>query len=307
MCIAAYTFNDFLLPQYYARKKYLVFGVLTVLLFYITSALDRVINVYVYEPLFRKPPFTQESIGQIFGDIPFLITSYLSPVIIASLIMTFEKVVRQKQAAENRNIELERDKNRAELNALKSQLHPHFLFNTLNNLYALTVQKSDKAPETVATLSAMLDYILYQCNDKLVPLEKEVELLEHYIALEKLRYGDEIAIQTKYAFAKAETLIAPLLLLSIVENAFKHGASGSLDTPEIHINMWQEEAILFVEVKNTKNESQQPDKTGYSKGIGQSNVQQQLALLYTDFSYDVTDENGWYSVALRLNTTAIND
>lgn len=307
MCIAAYTFNDFLLPQYYARKKYLVFGVLTVLLFYITSALDRVINVYVYEPLFREPPFTQESIGQIFGDIPFLIASYLSPVIIASLIMTFEKVVRQKQAAENRNIELERDKNRAELNALKSQLHPHFLFNTLNNLYALTVQKSDKAPETVATLSAMLDYILYQCNDKLVPLEKEVELLEHYIALEKLRYGDEIAIQTKYAFAKAETQIAPLLLLSIVENAFKHGASGSLETPEIHINMWQEETNLFVEVKNTKNETQQQDRTGYSKGIGQSNIQQQLALLYTDFSYDVTDENGWYSVALRLNTTAIND
>jgi hypothetical protein len=414
MLIAAYTFNDYLLPQYYAQKKYLVFGVLTILLFYVTSALDRVVNVYVYEPLFREPPFVQESIKQIFSDIPFLIGTYLSPVLIASITMTFERVIRQKQAAENRNIELERDKNRAELNALKSQLHPHFLFNTLNNLYALTVQKSDKAPETVATLSEMLDYILYQCNDRLVPLQKEVDLLENYITLERLRYGDDIAITTVYAFAKADSnvtqnfskgtneenvtqnlskgtneenvtqnlskgtneenvaqnlskgtnednvtqnlskgtneenvtqnfskgtneenvtqnlskgtneenvtlslskgnaggadlLIAPLLLLSIVENAFKHGASGSIATPEIHINIRQEGDQLFVEVKNTKSPSQQQDPTGYSKGIGVSNVQRQLALLYSDFSYEVTDENGWFAVALRLNTTAIND
>jgi LytS/YehU family sensor histidine kinase len=307
MLIAAYTFNDYLLPQYYAQKKYLVFAVLTVLLFYVTSALDRVVNVYVYEPLFREPPFVQESIKQIFSDIPFLIGTYLTPVLIASITMTFERVIRQKQAAENRNIELERDKNRAELNALKSQLHPHFLFNTLNNLYALTVQKSDKAPETVATLSEMLDYILYQCNDRLVPLQKEVDLLENYITLERLRYGDDIAITSEYAFAKAGTQIAPLLLLSIVENAFKHGASGSITTPEIHINIRQEGDQLFVEVKNTKSPSQQQDPTGYSKGIGVSNVQRQLALLYSDFSYEVTDENGWFAVALRLNTTAIND
>lgn len=307
MLIAAYTFNDYLLPQYYTKKKYVVFGILTVLLFYVTSAMDRVINVYVYEPLFREPPFIQESIQQIFSDVPFLITSYLTPMLFASFIMTFEQVVREKQAAQKRNTELERDKNRAELNALKSQLHPHFLFNTLNNLYALTVQKSDKAPETVATLSAMLDYILYQCNDKLVLLYKEVELLENYIALERLRYGDEITIRTDYAFAKADTVIAPLLLLSMVENAFKHGASGSIETPEIQIKIWEEGVMLYIEVKNTKNSIQQQDSTGYSKGIGLSNVQQQLALLYADFSYEVTDANGWYDVALRLNTAAIND
>ncbi|MFT5864003.1 MAG: hypothetical protein ACI828_002671, partial [Flavobacteriales bacterium] len=105
----------------------------------------------------------------------------------------------------------------------------------------------------------------------------------------------------------ADLLIAPLLLLSIVENAFKHGASGSIATPEIHINIRQEGDQLFVEVKNTKSPSQQQDPTGYSKGIGVSNVQRQLALLYSDFSYEVTDENGWFAVALRLNTTAIND
>jgi sensor histidine kinase YesM len=331
MLIAAYTFNDYLLPHFYAKRKYLVFGVMTLLLFYVCSALDRMINVYVYEPLFRDPPFVQESIQQILSEVSFLIGGYLPSLLIASLIMTLDNIIREKRAAENRNLELERDKNMAELNALKSQLHPHFLFNTLNNLYALTVQKSDKAPETVATLSAMLDYILYQCNDKLVPLKKEVELLENYIALEKLRYGGEIKIRTEYAFAKAvqsfiegdvqsvttspskcpaewaETKIAPLLLLSIVENSFKHGASGSVGTPEIHINIREEGKQLFIEVNNTKNAAQQLDVTGYSKGIGVPNVKRQLALLYSDFSYEETDENGWFMVALRINTTAIND
>tara|TARA_R110002051_G_scaffold3395_1_gene18369 strand:- start:143782 stop:144870 length:1089 start_codon:yes stop_codon:yes gene_type:complete len=331
MLIAAYTFNDYLLPHFYAKRKYLVFGVLTLLLFYVCSALDRMINVYVYEPLFRDPPFGQESIQQILSEVSFLIGGYLPSLLIASLIMTLDNIIREKRATENRNLELERDKNMAELNALKSQLHPHFLFNTLNNLYALTVQKSDKAPETVATLSAMLDYILYQCNDKLVPLKKEVELLENYIALEKLRYGGEIKIRTEYAFAKAvqssiegdvqsvttspskcppewtETKIAPLLLLSIVENSFKHGASGSVGTPEIHINIREEGKQLFIEVNNTKNAAQQLDVTGYSKGIGVPNVKRQLALLYSDFSYEETDENGWFTVALRINTSAIND
>jgi len=305
MLIAAYTFNEYLMPKFYATKRYLPFALFSLMLFYVCSGLDRVVNVYVYEPLFREPPFDQEPLYQIFTDIPFLITAYLSPVLLASFSMTFERVVRQKQVAENKNIELQRDRNKAELNALKSQLHPHFLFNTLNNLYALTVQKSDKAPETVATLSEMLDYILYQCNDKLVSLKKEINLVENYIALEKLRYGDEITVCSQYAFAKADTQIAPLLLLSIVENAFKHGASGSTEIPEIHIDIKEEGTTLFIVVKNTKNSTQQEDTTGYSKGIGVKNIKQQLDLLYTDYTYEVTNENGWYKVDLRINTDLV--
>lgn len=314
MLIAAYTFNEFLIPQYYEFKKYHKFTIGVLALFYLTSALDRFINVYVYEPLFRKPPFEQESVVQIVTDISFLITGYLPPLLIAAFAMLFERVVRSKRIIENQNIELERDKNRAELNALKSQLHPHFLFNTLNNLYTLTIQKSDKAPETVITLSAMLDYMLYQCNDNVVPLSKEIELLENYISLELLRYGEEIEITFNKPAVKtvnencSDPLIAPLLLLSIVENAFKHGASGSIKKPQIHIELSLEGSTLLFNVKNTKNEGGlQVDSTGYSKGIGVSNITQQLALLYSDFSYDVTDTNGWYCVALRLNTANRND
>lgn len=315
MLLAAYMFNEVLIPTYFYPKKYVLFGVSSIIVFYLTAALDRVINVYVYEPLFRDGDFEQESIGQILTEIPFLISAYIPPLLIASLAMTFERVVREKQVAESRNIELERDKNLAELNALKSQLHPHFLFNTLNNLYALTVQKSDKAPETVATLSAMLDYILYQCNEKLVPLEKEIELLENYVNLERLRYGDDITICIEYTFGKPalsgveviETQIAPLLLLSIVENAFKHGASGSLGSPEIHIDLHQKEEQLYFTVRNTKNETPQKDETSYSKGIGVLNLKQQLTLLYRDFDYQVTEEKEWYTAALRIDTEKVHD
>lgn len=301
--IAAYGFNTVLLQYYYKTKKYLLFGIFSVVLFYVASALDRVFTVYVYEPIFREPPFEQESIVQIFSDWEFLIGGYLIPLLMATFAMTIDRIITQKNRNEKAILQLERDKNKAELGALKAQIHPHFLFNTLNNLYALTLQKSDKAPETVATLSSMLDYMLYQCNDKLVPLEKEVTLLENYIVLERLRYGDDIEI----AFAKAystnpKTQIGPLILLSIVENAFKHGASGSTEIPKIHIDLQQEGSQLYFTVKNTKNTEQQSDDTAYTKGIGISNIKKQLELLYTDYSYQVTDENGWYCVALRIHT-----
>ncbi len=306
MLLAAYIFNELLIPRYYRKNEYVVFTVLMLALFYLTAALDRVINVYVYEPLFREGTFSQESVGMIFSDYPFLISGYLPPILIATFAMNIQKVLREKQQAESRNASLERDKNRAELNALKSQLHPHFLFNTLNNLYALTVQKSDKAPETVEKLSQMLDYILYQCSDRVVPLEKEVELLENYLSLERLRYDDNIEIVLDKAYSK-HTQIAPLLLLSIVENAFKHGASASLGKPEIHIDLREEGEQLYITVRNTKNETIQSHDTKYTKGIGIANVKQQLEIVYPDFDYDVTDINGWYTVALRLNTTKSYD
>ena len=197
MIFAAYTFNFVLISKLYKKKNYFLFTVSSVLLFYLAAVLDRAINVHVYEPFFREPPFRQESLITIATDLPFLITSYLPPLLIATFTMTFNKMLRDKRKSEQRNIELERDKNLTELNALKSQLHPQFLFNTLNNLYALTLQKSDKAPETVATLSDMLDYILYQCNDRIVSIHKEQKLITDYIALERLRYGDAIGIETK--------------------------------------------------------------------------------------------------------------
>jgi len=312
MMLTAYLFNDILLPHWYTAKKYLIFGLLVILLFYTAGVLDRMINVYVYEPLFREGTFRQEPLFEILSDVSFLFEGYIPALLTATLIMTLDRLVNRKNIVERQNIQLERDKKIAELNVLKAQIHPHFLFNTLNNLYALTVKKSDKAPETVATLSTMLDYMLYQCNDRLVPLEKEVQLLENYMALEQLRYGDTLDV----AFAKCypepvegaytqDAKIAPLILLSIVENAYKHGVSAATEHPKIQIDLKQEEDIMWFTVKNTIPPQKQQDSTGYTKGIGVQNIKQQLGLLYRDFSYTVDITNGWYCVALRINLSDV--
>ena len=307
MLLAAYLFNDWMLPTLYQKKRYLLFALCSLTLFYLSAALDRTINVHIYEPLFREPPFVQESLLKILSEYPYLITSYLPPILIATFSMTFDNLLREKRKSERRNAELERDKNAAQLSALKSQLHPHFLFNTLNNLYALTLQKSDKAPETVATLSEMLDYILYQCNDRLVPLVNEVKLIQNYIALERLRYGDQISIQTNFELENSDSKIAPLLLLSIVENAFKHGVSASLHKAEIQIELRQNEEEIQFEVKNTYSPHKPEDNTGYSKGIGVKNLRLQLDLLYPEYSYETTQKDEWFCVALRINTSKVYD
>ena len=309
MLVAAYVFNDVLLPRYYAAQRYVSFAVLTILLCYGSSALDRIINVHLYEPFFRTPPFTQESVLEILVNVRFLFTGYLTPILLTTFIMTFERTLRQKQRVEQLNMQLERDKNLLQLNALKAQVHPHFLFNTLNNLYALSLQKSDKTPATIATLSEMLDYMLYQCNERFVPLTKEIQLLENYITLEQLRYGDGISIvfDKDLDTSHSEPSIAPFILLSLVENAFKHGSSRMLEKPQVKLHLRQEGGSVVFYVGNSKNPVKDSDPTGYTKGIGVPNVKQQLALLYKDFNYEVADGDHWYSVTLTLNTLLLHD
>jgi len=305
MLFAAYTFNDIIIPFLFRKRRYPLFLLCTLLLFYAASALDRVVNVYVYEPLFRKDDFEQESLVEIFTHIDYLFSAYLPPLLVAVVALSLITVTIEKNRYERQNLKLERDKNRAELNVLKAQIHPHFLFNTLNNLYALTVQKSDNAPKMVESLSSMLDYILYRCNDRLVSLADEVQLVKDYISLEQLRYGEEIAIVFDVDLEKAadqSTQIAPLLLLSIVENTFKHGVSNQTEGLEIemHFSVVAHE-VLFV-AKNTKSAEKQVDEMNYTKGIGISNVKQQLQLLYGDSHFHQTDLGNWYIVELRINT-----
>lgn len=188
------------------------------------------------------------------------------------------------------------------LTFLKAQIHPHFLFNTLNNLYVLTLQKSEKAPTTVLKLSEMLDYILYQCNDTRVTIEKETALIQNYIELEKLRYGDRLKLELEENIDNKNVLIAPLVLISIVENAFKHGASGAIDTPTIKISIEVKNHQLSFHVYNTKARIAQKDETNYKHGIGLKNTKKQLELLYPDrHSIEIKEEDVSYSVKLDVD------
>jgi LytS/YehU family sensor histidine kinase len=202
---------------------------------------------------------------------------------------------------QKRNQELEKEKMESELKFLKSQIHPHFLFNTLNNLYALTLDKSDRAPEVVVKLSDLLSYMLYECNAPLVPLAKEVQLLQDYLDLEKIRYPNELKVDFEVFGRVNGKNIAPLVLLPFVENGFKHGLSKQINYPWINITLEIEDYLLRFLVENNRPKIEKADETGYSEGIGLKNVRRRLDLIYGDqYTLDISGNADTFSINLQL-------
>ncbi len=301
--IFAYFLTYYLVPHLIKQRKYLQFLVYSVVTVYFLGVLARILTIYVAEPLFVKD-LTQESILEIFTDPGYLFIVYVPSVCFIPILMASIKVIKDTYKEREKIETLKQEKTKAELNFLKAQIHPHFLLNTLNNLYALTLKKSDKAPETVIKLSDMLVYTLYQCEEKYVPLESEIKLLKNYISLEQLRYGDNLKISFKEKVTDKNVFIAPLILLSIVENAFKHGASGETEDAEIAITIEQSDDSFNFEVTNSKSGIMQIDHTDHTKGIGTENVKKQLELVYPQrYIFEVTENEKSYKVLLKLDLT----
>lgn len=195
-----------------------------------------------------------------------------------------------------------------ELRFLKSQINPHFLFNTLNSLYALTLKKSDDAPEIVLKLSEMMRYMLYECNEKMVPLSKELKSLQNYLELEKLRHLNDAVITFNIDGVITDQKIAPLMFMTFMENSFKHGLSNQLEGHYVKINInIRKEHILF-EIEN----SNAPKTVSYSKnknkGIGLKNIKRRLTILYPKkhrLSIENTQEK--YAVRLELDLDLDNN
>ncbi|MEM9077623.1 MAG: histidine kinase [Bacteroidota bacterium] len=213
-------------------------------------------------------------------------------------------VLLQKQAlAKNREKELEKQKLSVELKALKQQTNPHFLLNTLNNLYALSRKKSKKTPEVILKLSELLKFMLYGIPETFIPLSKEVELIHNYVDLEKLRFGPQLKIETQISENLEGVSIAPLLLLPLVENAFKHGASENIGDKNIQVILQlKDKTHLFFGVIN----SMDSNRTINTKGIGLQNLRRQLELQYKLFSLEVRPSSKSFSVELALDLSEKN-
>jgi hypothetical protein len=171
-----------------------------------------------------------------------------------------------------------RENTNAEMQLLKAQVHPHFLFNTLNNIYSFALQKSPDAGSLVLKLSDTLKYMINDCDDPLVPLERELKLITDYIGLEKVRYGDRLDLKVEIKGDYKNKLIVPLLLIPFVENTFKHGASKMLKDPRIRLEMMIKENDFYMELSNNKPLQVLPKNR--KGGIGLKNVQKRLQLLY---------------------------
>jgi LytS/YehU family sensor histidine kinase len=192
---------------------------------------------------------------------------------------------------------LENEKLIAELAFLKSQINPHFLFNSLNNIYSLSYQKSEKTPEAILKLAEIMRYMLYESNVDKVALLDEIRYLENYIELQKLRFKDSIYIKFEIIGDPQGLKITPLILISFVENAFKHGIATDIEVP-ISITLKFSEEKLFFEVVNKKSELNK-DITG---GIGLPNVKRRLDLLYKNqYRLNIDDKSDIYRCELNLN------
>jgi len=202
---------------------------------------------------------------------------------------------REAAAADARSRQLA-----GQLVALKSQINPHFLFNALNNLYALTIKKSDLAPEIVLKLSELMEYMLYESDEPYVPLEKEIKYLDNYLHLEKIRQGNQADIRLTVTGDIDKSMIPPFLLLPLVENAFKHGISRAVRNAYLHIDIRIDKSIEAV-IENNKLNFQPNNQSG---GIGLQNIRRRLELLYPgQHTLTITNEADLYRVTLKLDRT----
>ena len=192
--------------------------------------------------------------------------------------------------------DLENQRLSAELSFLKSQINPHFLFNSLNSIYSLAYQRSETTPEAILKLSEIMRYMLYECNDNKVDLAKELQYLQNYIDLQKIRFSNKAFIDFKVAGEVEYQQIVPLLLIAFIENAFKHGVANNPLTP-IRLLIDLEELHLHFYMQNKKHNNNR-DASG---GIGLSNVKRRLDLLYKGkYNLDIRDEADTYTVELSL-------
>jgi LytS/YehU family sensor histidine kinase len=194
-------------------------------------------------------------------------------------------------------MQAEKEKVTAELQLLKAQVHPHFLFNTLNNIYSFSLDQSPKTPGMILKLSSLLSYMLYDCKADEVLLEKEIEVLKDYIELEQARYGDNIEISLNMEGDIKDKFIAPLLLLPFLENAFKHGTSNQLEKPWLSMDIAVKQYTLHCKIANSKNDIV-PLSTS---GIGIENVRKRLQFIYPgSHQLKISDEGDFFVVSLRI-------
>jgi hypothetical protein len=304
----AYSLMYIVIPKLVLPGKYAMATISAILLIFLTAALSVALSMTVIDyirhhnadkisPLVASEPhpafYIQFGVAMLAG-----LRGSITVGGVAAAIKLMKCFYEEQQAA----LILEKEKANAELQILKAQLHPHFLFNTLNNIYSFTQDVSEKASGMILGLSQLLRYILYDCNKPLVPLNKELKMLRDYLGLEATRYDHELEIAVQLP-KPGNYFIAPLMLLPFIENAFKHGASQMTERPWINITVAVNESKLLMILTNGKPSS----KKTFAPGIGIANVRKRLELLYPDqHKLMITEEEEMYIVNLEIKLVTIH-
>lgn len=281
----------FILPTFLNRKKYLWCALSIFFVVMIFSFIKCGLAYYFYDIVIKRGG------SKVVIDFWYYYSSAVFVSCFFILLSTVLKFIQDWFLNEKVKSNLENENLIAELAFLKSQINPHFLFNSLNNIYSLAYQKSEKTPEAILKLSEIMRYMLYESNEDKVELSNEIRYLENYIELQKLRFKDNIYIKFEINGDLLGLMITPLVLISFVENAFKHGIATDSENP-ISISLNLSDGKLLFHVSNIKS-SMNKDITG---GIGLQNVQRRLSLIYKDrYRLQIDDTNDIYNCELYLN------
>ncbi|WP_247236664.1 sensor histidine kinase [Telluribacter sp. SYSU D00476] len=291
---------------YLVIPRFLLKGKYSQLLISVVGTLVLATILYTFLAYFLLVPL--RTAHQVPGaNLPFLLLSmgllsgFRGGIAVAGLAVAI-KLTKQWYFQNQQYQQLESERLKAELQLLKAQLHPHFLFNTLNNLYSLTLIQSEKAPDVVLKISSLLRHVLYECDIPKVPLRKEVKLIQDYVELEKDRYGNRLDVSMSISDNLNNKVIAPLLLIPFIENSFKHGISEQLDFGWINLELTVQGNTMKFKLMNSISENSPEYQASISPGgIGLENVRKRLELVYPNkHELKVISENGMYMVSLVL-------
>ena len=292
----------YLIDRFLFRKQtreYLLANI--ILIAFVTLCLHFWHELHIPGAVPPPKPHKHFEIGRLDGLI-FFFTRDILPLILATGMSVAIKMTNRWIQSENEIRELEKSRTEAELKNLRNQLNPHFLFNTLNNIYSLTVLSPEKAQQAIMDLSKLLRYVLYENSPEFVPLQKEMEFVRNYVELMRLRLTDNTEIKVSLPQSKnSGTLIAPLLFISLIENAFKHGISNSQPSfIHIDISEYSDQRIVCT-IENSYFPKNENDKSG--SGIGLDNLRKRLELLYPErYLLNIEQTDDKYISALILFT-----
>ncbi len=294
--IYIYPILYFFIPKFLLTGKYLQFSIIMLLWGVAGWFWNYICRAYVYFPLADLLHFK-------VGKNPWAPVSFLtmnSMAGFASMIVLFKYWIKKQ----NDWLQSEKEKVTAELQLLKAQVHPHFLFNTLNNIYSFSLAASPNTPQMILKLSSLLSYMLYECKANKVLLEKEIEIMKNYIDLERERYANRLEVSINIEGDILGKYITPLLILPFLENAFKHGTSEQLEKPWLNMDISVKQKTFRCKIANSKDE----ELLKATGGIGIENVQKRLQYLYPGrHELKLGDEGDFFVVSLKLELTESPD
>ncbi len=292
----AYLLLYVLVPFYFRRKKYTLFVCLILVLWLFTAALRYALYIFIYNPVML---YFHYHINDPSLILLFSIRQTISGPAFLAWIFIFFKLFKDHQQKQKDYFNLQKENASAEIRLLKAQVHPHFLFNTLNNIYSFTLNRSPHAAELVQKLYDLMYYMMHECNETLVSLEKEIEILKNYSSLERVRYGSRLDFAIDISGYPGDKEIAPLLMIPFLENSFKHGTSQTLKKPWIKLKIRITENRLFFTLANSK--PPQKESPAINKGIGLTNIRKRLGLIYGSAHILLLENNAEsYSVQMEV-------